>query len=90
MLRWAKQRSEAQYLQVKHKTGKVITFYSKSYDLFKVIAVEMSVHPEQSADDEFDSIPEISRKWNDKNYYYPIPLSNVQRNPNLKQNPGWQ
>jgi hypothetical protein len=33
---------------------------------------------------------EIPRKWNDRNYYYPIPLADLQRNPNLKQNPGWQ
>ncbi|KLT65461.1 RagB/SusD family nutrient uptake outer membrane protein [Pedobacter sp. BMA] len=33
---------------------------------------------------------EIPRKWNDRNYYYPIPLNDLQRNPNLKQNPGWQ
>ena len=32
---------------------------------------------------------EIARKWTDKNYYYPIPLNDLQRNPNLKQNPGW-
>jgi len=32
---------------------------------------------------------EIPRKWNDKNYYYPIPLNDLQRNPNLKQNTGW-
>ncbi|WP_426328800.1 RagB/SusD family nutrient uptake outer membrane protein [Pedobacter sp. R-06] len=33
---------------------------------------------------------EIPRKWNERNYYYPIPLSDLQRNPNLKQNPGWE
>jgi hypothetical protein len=33
---------------------------------------------------------EIPRKWNERNYYYPIPLNDLQRNPNLKQNPGWQ
>lgn len=33
---------------------------------------------------------EISRKWNDRNYYYPIPLNDLQRNPDLKQNPGWE
>ena len=33
---------------------------------------------------------EISRKWKERNYYYPIPLSDLQRNPNLKQNPGWE
>ncbi len=32
---------------------------------------------------------EIPRKWDDKNYLYPIPLNDLQRNPNLKQNPGW-
>ncbi len=32
---------------------------------------------------------EVPRKWNDKNYLYPIPLNDLQRNPNLKQNPGW-
>ena len=32
---------------------------------------------------------EIQRKWSDKNYYYPIPLNDLQRNPNIKQNPGW-
>lgn len=32
---------------------------------------------------------EIARKWTDKNYLYPIPLNDLQRNPNLKQNPGW-
>lgn len=33
---------------------------------------------------------EVPRKWDDRNYYYPIPLADLQRNPNLKQNPGWQ
>lgn len=32
---------------------------------------------------------EISRKWNDKQYYYPIPQADVLRNPALGQNPGW-
>jgi starch-binding outer membrane protein, SusD/RagB family len=33
---------------------------------------------------------EINRVWNERNYLYPIPLNDVQRNPNLGQNPGWQ
>lgn len=33
---------------------------------------------------------EIPRKWTDKNYLYPIPLNDLQRNPALKQNPGWE
>lgn len=32
---------------------------------------------------------EVPRKWTDKNYLYPIPLNDLQRNPNLKQNTGW-
>ena len=33
---------------------------------------------------------EISRKWEDKMYYYPIPQSALITNPNLGQNPGWE
>ena len=33
---------------------------------------------------------EIPRQFADRNYYYPIPLNDLQRNPNLKQNAGWQ
>jgi len=32
---------------------------------------------------------EISRKWDDKLYYYPIPQADLLRNPKLGQNPGW-
>ncbi|WP_316771083.1 RagB/SusD family nutrient uptake outer membrane protein [Pedobacter frigiditerrae] len=32
---------------------------------------------------------EISRKWSDKQYYYPIPQADALRNPALGQNPGW-
>lgn len=33
---------------------------------------------------------EIPRKWLERNYYYPIPLNDFQRNPNLGQNTGWE
>lgn len=33
---------------------------------------------------------EIVRKWDDKMYYYPIPQADLQKNPALGQNPGWQ
>ncbi|HTE24449.1 RagB/SusD family nutrient uptake outer membrane protein [Flavitalea sp.] len=33
---------------------------------------------------------EIKRDWTERMYYYPIPLNDLQRNPNLKQNPGWE
>ncbi|WP_028298704.1 RagB/SusD family nutrient uptake outer membrane protein [Olivibacter sitiensis] len=32
---------------------------------------------------------EISRKWDDKLYYYPIPQADRVANPNLYQNPDW-
>lgn len=31
----------------------------------------------------------IKRKWEDKNYFYPIPETDRLTNPNLGQNPGW-
>lgn len=31
----------------------------------------------------------IPRKWEPKNYFYPIPESHLLTNPALKQNPGW-
>ena len=31
----------------------------------------------------------IPRKWEDKNYYYPIPAADIITNPKLGQNPGW-
>ncbi|NJK97607.1 MAG: RagB/SusD family nutrient uptake outer membrane protein [Bacteroidales bacterium] len=31
----------------------------------------------------------ISRKWEDKMYYYPIPATDLITNPSLGQNPGW-
>ena len=31
----------------------------------------------------------ITRQWNDKYYFYPIPQSELKKNPNLTQNPGW-
>ena len=31
----------------------------------------------------------VSRQWDDKYYLYPIPQTEVKKNPNLGQNPGW-
>ncbi|HBE41132.1 MAG TPA: RagB/SusD family nutrient uptake outer membrane protein [Bacteroidales bacterium] len=31
----------------------------------------------------------LTRAWEDKHYYYPIPKTDVLKNPNLTQNPGW-
>ena len=32
----------------------------------------------------------ISRQWNDKMYLFPIPQTEMMKNPNLTQNPGWE
>ena len=31
----------------------------------------------------------VNRQWEDKYYLYPIPQSEIKKNPNLEQNPGW-
>ena len=31
----------------------------------------------------------LSRQWDDKYYFYPIPQSELKKNPNLTQNAGW-
>ena len=31
----------------------------------------------------------ITRQWDDKFYFYPIPQSEIRKNPKLTQNPGW-
>lgn len=31
----------------------------------------------------------VNRQWNDRNYLFPIPQTEIMKNPNLTQNPGW-
>ena len=31
----------------------------------------------------------VTRQWDDKYYFYPIPQSELKKNPNLTQNAGW-
>jgi hypothetical protein len=31
----------------------------------------------------------VNRQWDDKYYFYPIPQTELKKNPNLNQNPGW-
>lgn len=49
-----------------------------------------ATRPNQALDSEGCLIMDNSRKWTDKNYLYPIPSDQMQLNPNLKQNPGWE
>lgn len=46
--------------------------------------------PTQAKDSEGCLIMDNNRKWTDKNYLYPIPSDQLQLNPNLGQNPGWE
>lgn len=34
-------------------------------------------------------LPNITRKWEEKKYFYPIPQTDLERNPKLGQNDGW-
>ena len=34
-------------------------------------------------------VMETGRQWQDKHYLFPLPKDQLQLNPNLKQNPGW-
>ena len=46
--------------------------------------------PTQQKDAEGCLIMDDNRTWSDKNYLYPIPSDQLQLNPQLKQNPGWE
>ena len=44
----------------------------------------------KNSDDSFTYTRSIKALvWDDKMYFYPIPDSEIRKNPNLKQNPGW-
>lgn len=46
--------------------------------------------PAQAKDSEGCLVMDNNRQWTDKNYLYPIPSDQLQLNPNLGQNPGWE
>jgi hypothetical protein len=46
--------------------------------------------PTQAKDENGCLIMDTNRQWTDKNYLYPLPSDQLQLNPNLKQNPGWE
>ncbi len=50
------------------------------------------VNPQRLSKDTYGELiwlNNISRKWDDKNYFYPIPEADRLMNPKLGQNPGW-
>ncbi len=44
----------------------------------------------ESMDNDGCIILESGRRWSEKNYLFPLPVDQLQLNPNLKQNPGWE
>lgn len=45
--------------------------------------------PASRVDSQGRVIWESGRIWNDRNYLFPLPVDQMQLNPNLVQNPGW-
>lgn len=43
-----------------------------------------------SDNDELTWRVDITKDWQDYKYLYPLPESDIQTNPNLEQNPGWE
>lgn len=51
-----------------------------------------SVNPQRLSNDSYGEITwlnNVTRKWEDKKYLYPIPTADLLINPKLGQNPGW-
>jgi len=51
-----------------------------------------SVNPQRLTNDTYGEITwlnNVTRKWDDKKYLYPIPTADLLINPKLGQNPGW-
>lgn len=46
-------------------------------------------NPGMPLDSEGRLIYESDRQWGERNYLHPLPVDQLQLNPNLKQNPGW-
>jgi hypothetical protein len=53
------------------------------------VSVSSSQRLKNGTSGELTWMTEIPRKWDNKNYYYPIPQVDLQKNPALGQNPGW-
>lgn len=47
-------------------------------------------NPGMPKDSEDRLIYETNRQWGQRNYLHPLPVDQLQLNPNLKQNPGWE
>ena len=48
-----------------------------------------NTRPSQEKDSEGCLIMDGTRQWTEKNYLYPIPSTQLELDPNLGQNPGW-
>ncbi len=59
----------------------------KEADKYFTNIVEMQIT--QDGDDFNYVRKNVSRQWNEKMYLFPIPQTEIMKNPNLEQNPGW-
>lgn len=58
-----------------------------------VTYIDVSKQPQvlsNGSSGELHWLDNIKRDWHDNQYLYPIPYEDLQVNPNLKQNPGWE
>jgi len=56
-------------------------------------SISAGVNPQTLSNDTYGELhwlDNVPRTWQDYMYLYPIPYSELQLNPNLGQNPGWQ
>ena len=53
-------------------------------------ATKYTMAPALTADGDVLADPATERKFSEKNYLIPLPTKELQLNPNLVQNPGWQ
>ena len=57
----------------------------------ETIAIKrVSIQKEEGGTFSYNYTVTADRVWEDKMYFYPIPQSEIYKNPNLIQNPGWE
>lgn len=72
-----------------------VSFYTTapSNKISGVTYIDVSKQPQVLSDGssgELHWLDNIPRDWHDYQYLYPIPYADLQVNPKLKQNPGWE
>ena len=55
----------------------------------ELAAIKIAKIQKNAAGDVVLTRTQEARSWEDKYYFFPIPFSEINKNPNLKQNSGW-